>query len=255
MPSFVFVGPPGAGKTVYFMCAIDRLTRNLLERSSKEVTLRTEDAVTLRRHTRALAEMRSGNWPDKSFESVELFFILERTTAFLGIPLWTQTEKLVYHDYPGEVFDAAFGGDQSDSLHYSEDAGRLRTEISNASGLFLIIDTTYLFDGVDDIYYEKLFSLLKFIDTGQKRRRIAVIFTKKDIFASHQSLEPMKMLQERYPNAWVLLKNWKAKYFFVSAVANPYLDENGSLSPPNGYDTTNSEGLIEPLAWALDLNL
>ena len=255
MPSFVFVGPPGAGKTVYFICAMDRLTRDLVERPRKGITLRHDDALTLKRQVKALADMRSGIWPDKSIESMELFFILDETTAFFGFPLWTKTMKLVYHDYPGEVFEAAFGSQNQESPHYEEDAEMLRNEVVNAAGLFLIIDTTCLFDGVDNVYYEKLFSLLQTIDAGNHRRRIAVIFTKKDVFSTCEDVDPMKMVRDCYPSAWVLLNRWNARYFFVSAVANPFLDRNGRQLPPKGYDTTNSEGLIEPLIWALKVNL
>lgn len=251
-PSFVFIGPPGVGKTVFFTCAVDRLKRDLLEVPG--ISLQTDDQVTLKRHAKSLADMKKGSWPAKSAEPVKLFYELEITRTLFGIRLWSNFTKLVYHDYPGEVFDLAFGDDRHDSPFESE-AETLKEDLLQAQGIFLVIDTPFLHDGANDDYNEQLFCLLKFLESGHPKRRVAVIFTKKDMFRGDPDFNPKDQLRDYYPDAWVFLERSNANYFFVSAVSDPILNRSGKPVPPKGYDTSMSENLIEPLRWALNLSV
>lgn len=85
-PQYVFLGPPGSGKTVYFMCAIDRLQRGMIDQHPERFALRALNADTLKIQGSALAAMKKGKWPDKTQQPHKLSFTLSRhfgiTNAF-----------------------------------------------------------------------------------------------------------------------------------------------------------------------------
>lgn len=256
-PSFVFVGPPKVGKTVYFTCAIDLLKRRLLNKPDKGIFLQTDDPRTLTRHKDALSKMQRGQWPDKSIVPLELFYLLERRTIWFGKRLWTTYTKLVYHDYPGEVFDLAFSESRADLRHYEEEAEKFKRDLTTAKGIFLIIDAPDLHHGNDDEFELQLFRLVKFLDESRdgRKRRVAVVFTKKDLFHGDSAFDPKEELRRQHPDSWVSLNRNETKFFFVSAVSKAFVDPAGIHLPPKGYNTSQSENLIEPIVWALKLPL
>ena len=99
-PEFAFVGPPCAGKTVYFVCAMDRLQRLANDRP-RELGFAQFDEGTLAAHTRALRAMKGGSWPQKTPAPQELAFEFSRHFGLGAFKLGSRVFKLVYHDYPG----------------------------------------------------------------------------------------------------------------------------------------------------------
>src|SRR6478735_2384255 len=125
-PKFVFVGPPSSGKTVYFTCAMDRLKRLLSTRPNSGWTLQTDDKETLKRHKSSLAAMNKGRWPDKTTSPYKLYYQLSRRIG-IGklLNLATFNTRVVYHDYPGEAFTAAFDDGPTEE-HWESEVKKLR---------------------------------------------------------------------------------------------------------------------------------
>lgn len=255
-PSFIFVGPPSSGKTVYFTCAMDRIKILLSENPASGFSLETDDAETLKRHKKSLADMKKGHWPAPTQDAHKLFYNLSREIGLGGrFHLATMNTRLVYHDYPGEAFQLAFDEECADSSHWEREAEDLRRDIQAAKGIFIVIDTPALHNGENEKYMLQLFSLLKFIETESKVKNIGVIFTKKDMFEGDLLFNPEEQLKCLYLDTWLILKRKKAKYFFVSAVAKTDCDHQGNQVPPKGYMSSMSENLVDPLAWALGITL
>jgi hypothetical protein len=252
-PAFVFVGPPSSGKTVFFACAMDRLKRLLSDKPNGKWTLRTDDTETLKRHKSALTAMKNGKWPAKTDSPHKLYYELSRRFGFgEKIHLGTYNTRVLYHDYPGEVFAAAFDDESADE-HWVNEIADLKYDIQSARGVFVVIDTPILHNGENEEYNIQLFNLLNFIVRQTKVKHIAVIFTKKDLFSRTPEFDPVSQIRNLYHDQWFILEARKAKYFFVSAVPNPIYDQDGDLKPPKKYETSMSEGLVEPLAWALGI--
>lgn len=251
---YVFVGPPGSGKTVYFMCAIDRLQRGLIDTYPEVYALRALNSETLKIQGSGLAAMKKGKWPPKTQEPHELSFVLTRHVGFgKSFRLWSLNYQLFYHDYPGEAFEEAFGDDRAKQPLWNEAADTLKKDLQKADGVFLVIDTPKFHDSGEEEYHMQLFRLFEHIDKTCRTRRVAVVFTKSDLFRDHPDFSPKSLLRKRYPNIWNYLHKVTFEFFFVSAVASPAVDPKGRITPPKDYDTTQSEGLIDPINWMLKL--
>jgi len=251
--SYVFVGPPASGKTVYFTCAMDRL-RSVLAIRNRDYSLQSHDVETSRRHTKSVEEMRKGRWPQQTAEPHKLQYRLDHKLGFgKSVHLATMEYRLAYHDYPGEVFLRAFGDDRPEPSHWEEEAAQLKVDICKAKGVFVVVDTVKLHDRHDEQYNLQLFRLFDYLEKQALVKRIAVVFTKRDLFGEDHEFDPAECLRDRYTDAWVFLQRLKAKTFFVSAVDPHFTDKDGNIVPPAGYDTSKSHDLLAPISWILKL--
>ena len=254
-PSYVFVGPPSSGKTVYFTCAMDRLQRDLLNNPRVGWSLQENDEQTLKRQQNAISKMQNSQWPDKTQDCQKLTYLASSRIGPAILPIGRTHTRVLYHDYPGEVFSAAFPDEHAADDFWQEAAEGFKKDLVTAKGIFVVIDTPALYEGKDNIYALRLFKLLQFIETQSHASRIGVIFTKKDLFASTPEFNPQARFRELFVPQSIFLDRKKAKYFFVSAVANHTIDSHGNLVPPKNYQSSDSENLVEPLAWALGIRL
>ena len=255
--SYVFVGPPNSGKTVYFACAIDRLQRHGIDQnSSLEIT--PQDDRTLRVCNQVVRDMSEGRWPSKSQGVQTLQFDIK--TPWLQLSekhsVGVRCESLICHDYTGESFSQAFGDTREISDEGSMiSANQLKHAISNAKGAFVVIDASTFDDGSDERLYVQLYNLFKHIDCKSNISRLAIIFSKMDIFRKSDEERIVNRIKQSYPSVWNLQKQLKARHFFVSTVNTHRVDDDGNIIPPPDYETSQSEGLIEPLIWMLGLKL
>lgn len=253
-PKYVFVGPPGSGKTVYFICAIDLLQRGMIDLHPERFALRAQNSETLKIQGGALAAMKKGKWPPKTQKSHTLSFVLSRHYEFVKwVPPVTLDYQLYYHDYPGEAFEDAFGDESTKQPLWEDAAQTLKQDLQKADGVFLVIDTPKFHDSGEEDYHLQLFRLFEYLDKNTRTKRVAVVFTKSDLFRNDHDFCPKRLLRERYPNIWNYLQRVKSEYFFVSAVASAAVDSKGGITPPKDYGTTQSERLIDPIVWMLEL--
>jgi hypothetical protein len=254
-PSYIFVGPPSSGKTVYFTCAMDRLQRHLLNNPRIGWSLQENDGQTLDRQQNAISKMENSQWPDKTLDCQKLTYLASSRVGPAMLPIGRTNTRVLYHDYPGEVFSAAFGDEPGADNLWQAEADDFKKDLVTAKGIFVVIDTPALYEGKDNVYARRLFSLLQFIETQSRASRIGVIFTKKDLFATTPEFNPQAKFRELFVPQSIFLDRKKAKYFFVSAVANYVIDAHGNLVPPQNYKSSDSENLADPLAWALGIRL
>jgi hypothetical protein len=253
--SYVFVGPPNSGKTVYFACAIDRLQRDAIDRnSSLEVT--PQDHRTLTICSQVVRDMSEGRWPAKTQDVQTLQFNIKSPWLQVSSKhsLGVRCESLICHDYTGESFSQAFGDCRENSDEASTNpAKQLMDALSNAKGVFVVIDAATFDGGSDERLNVQLFNLFKHVEGDTKISRVAIIFSKMDIFKRRDEERILNHLKKEYPSVWNLKKQINSKHFFVSSTKSHQVDIGGCIVPPAEYETSQSDGLIEPLIWMLDL--
>ena len=92
---------------------------------------------------------------------------------------------------------------------------------------------------------------------GFTRRKLAVVFTKRDLFAILPEFNPEQRFRELYLDAhesFRQLQHVEAKYFFVSAVGETEVNKSGERRPGRGFAPEKSPGLLSPLLWLADLD-
>jgi len=180
----------------------------------------------------------------------------------------------------------------SDGL-LTREAEKLLHDMSRASGIFLTIDGAMLFNGLGDNpgYFTAHFSecltrMTQFLDGRhlqqsldgwlvaqpssfwlieaawrnvshwfKGRRKIAVLFTKSDVLPeSFRLLEQLKNLDPYFLNNLRDL-DMDCRFFRVSAVPKTKIDEKTGCKVPDQWSSEKSTGILDAMAWMLDLNL
>lgn len=247
----LFCGTPKSGKTVYFSVIADYLTHLCARNRDCRYRFFAANNDSVQFVDDVLAAMKKGEWPLNTIAPANFEYAL-----ILKGKIWDNENRLIYGDYPGEVFQATYG----DHRKYSAQKvhiDKLKADMDKASGVCLLVDTVQLHDGGErHAILDCLSGFGRAVRGSEKKKRIAVVFTKKDCFldGGSQDFDPEKTLCVDYPDAYQLLNEVHAKYFFVSSVANPIVDSRGSIVPPSGYKSKNSINVLEPICWILKIN-
>jgi hypothetical protein len=248
--SYYFMGPPNAGKTVFFVTMADRLQRLHLENPQKapySVTYSTLE--TLKFVTDSIAEMTRSRWPIKTKKGNIYEINIESRKMFA-----MKEGKFVFHDYPGEAFMEAFVDSYKIDDHspYKEDARTMKDEMKNAKGIFLVIDSAVLDDQQSWEIQERLFNFGEYLQNMGHSTKLAVVFTKSDIFREVKSSNPEEKFKKSYGNAYTIFQKFNTKYFYVTS-AKDSIRKKGVYVPKNKYDTSQSEGIVEAAVWMMEI--
>jgi hypothetical protein len=127
----------------------------------------------------------------------------------------------------------------------------MREEMKNAKGVFLILDSAVLHNGLPEDIQDRLFYLADYMKNANASIKMAVIFSKKDMFNTNP-IEPEKIFKDKEPDTFLKFQKLDTKYFFVTSVKNPEI-EGGTYVPPKNYKTSQSEGIIDAALWMLDI--
>lgn len=260
----IIIGPKGAGKTVFFVSAVDLLQRSIQEKDTLDKKLhrvlkKIEHVEYLNRKTadfirKTVGSLKQQAWPAETAPSQAGNDHYEVLIKYKRLGFWPHLERLILLDYPGGVFTKFFAKEDSDpteSAQYDDGVSELEKNIASSRRIFVLLDSVDIYNGGSELIVHCLF---KFIDVIREKNvsksRIAVLFTKSDLIVD-QTFCPESKLKKCYPNEWGRLNSAGVKFFKVSAVRKTEMNKDGVRVPVRGFSTSQSHGIIEPLIWVL----
>lgn len=265
--SYLFLGMPESGKTVFFtmLCNILQRKGNEDSRFIFEYIPRKNDCAgsnsTYQYINSNLNCIKEQKWPhktatdDKTLEVAQNPYICELSIArrFLCIP-WKNSYSLCYIDYPGEAFQSAFcpNGEYEGVTDKIKNFGYLlRNTVNMSKGVFLIIDVqifTNLNANEKAFIEERLSSFFLHVRKNNPSLRVAIVFNKMELCGfSNQEEEVQNQFQNQFSNAYAAMKQLQnKKMFFVYPFGQVETDSKGNTIPPKQpYAERNIESVAE----------
>lgn len=247
--SYYFIGPPQSGKTVFFVTMVDSMQRMHIENIDKAPYVATYTTIESKRFVSdCIKAMQKSEWPIKTKvgNTYEMDIESRKIIAM-------REARFVFHDYAGEVFMRAFAdpAQQEENDSYAGEAKKMRQEMKNAKGVFLVLDSAVLHNGLPKEIQERLFYLADYMKDANAPIKLAVVFSKKDMFGTNP-IEPEKIFKDTDPDAFLKFQKLDTKYFFVTSIKDP-VKKDGKYCPPKNYNTSQTEGIIDAALWMLDI--
>jgi len=253
--SYIFIGPPRAGKTVFFATAIGAL-QHVCSQNARDFMLTNETHASLEFVDGVLGKLGDSRWPENTAgRGIYEFRLVRKRFCWV----FERTDFLCYHDYGGEVFEQAF----CDPKRLRVEPGlagqvqQLTEEIAGAKGVFLLVDAAGLVDGKSVQLRDSLFFLTDLLAKCRTRQgpKVAVIFSKKDALADVPAFDPVEVFRDQHQDAWLKLAGLNARYFYLSAVGQADTDPDGNLVPPAGFKPHMADGVLETMGWMLGIRV
>ncbi len=250
--SYLFLGLPKSGKTTYFTV----MAKTLQEIAAKgdSMKFRCENDAT-REFVEAWWDTISApepDWPEKTvtYDGGYEFSLLQRI-SLLGFMLpWgfgCRKASVCYHDYPGEAFQAAFGDVDNDA--YKAQADQMRRQISQARGVFLLLDADKLFNGADRKMLAKTtHKLFEFITKNNEKVKLAILFNKLELF---EGTEKNRNLEDEFRRLYDTACNWlprNARFFNVYPIGKLDLNDGCRKVPAR---KIAPRGVLAPVQWMI----
>ena len=246
--NYVFVGPAGCGKTTFFtIMAYDY--RERANNSGGKLIFRCKNK-TDRFLTACINQLKKGDWPAKTQISDEPLNTYDFTIIKQG-KLLKKSATLAYHDYPGEIYSAAFEEELQQPLSQTQkDAVEsLKNAIKIAHGIFLLVDAEALYID-DNLANTTITNFFEYLQGSKCSAKLAIVFNKLELFGetiNEQVAE--EMLKKKFPGAYAWLLTVKRKKIFtVKTLGTIKTGESGELLPPS---TRISQGVLEVADWML----
>ena len=252
----IIIGLPSSGKTVFFCTGMDALQRRFNELEGWGSVIYEEPGTEGFVTTVVNSELRNRRWPENTRGKSE---------HRVSIRCKNKKMSLLYRDYSGEAFLAAFGGTDQTAVEavFSQEKDvdgkmikdELLEDVKAASDIVLVLDTSMIMNSVNRDLSVCLFNLLTTIKESGFSGRIAVVFTKGDILGDLNAFSFEDALKRQQPNSYARLREMgRYKMFMVSAVKCD-VDTDGKYVPPVGYSSLkDSENVLEPFCWLFGLN-
>ena len=271
---YIIIGPKGAGKTVFFVSAVDLLLRCIIEKKGKRPVKKVPDkkiskalknitdveylnqktADFIRKNIEGLEQQV---WPAETVPSqVDNEHYEVQITQTFRI-FFTRVRPLILLDFPGGAYTALFGNSEDlDPTHYRQYDGigqQMENYLESALGIFVLLDCGDLYNGGSDVIAHCLHKLIDVIRSKKaSNRKIAFLFTKGDLIVD-PNFCPESKLKDCYPNEWGRLNSVGARFFKVSSVKATTMNKDGERIPVQGFNTSQSDGILEPLIWVLGI--
>ena len=263
--NYIFLGLPASGKTTYFT-----LMAYLLQRESNKTKKfrfkflsdeRNDDAdesaaiptfspaAAKKFISASIKQIENQKWPDKTQLDARAQYRFELLKKWASLKF---RMVISYFDFPGELFEALLRQDTEKSMMIGDELrARFESAFGNAEGLFLIVDAERMFNKInsedDDVVLSRLFDILK----GKK---IAILFSKVDLFFGVSALEDKETLvsifRETYPDAYARIEDsvGNCGYFPVKAFSEIDIPEDGS-DPRPPQKVKYDKSLLTPVRW------
>ncbi len=256
--NYLFLGLPKSGKTTYLALMAQHL-QDAANRSSKlnfrSLATRVlnqqagkvcEEEITTQFIDDCIFRLRQQAWPVKTQGYEQGYsFELKIYPRFFGISLYYRSAVIDYHDYPGEAFEVAFGVGDEPSPRMQQIGLDLKKRISTARGIFLIIDTDNVFNGVDALKHREILTkLFRYIHSSNPQIKLAVIFNKLELFDGKEP-DFVRKFRSEFSNAYAYLPP-SHKFFNVYPLGKVVTTEDGNIIPPRPLQPRN---ILDPVRW------
>lgn len=265
--SIVFLGAPRAGKTVFFSTVVKHFEKERqplfhrlppLHKMLKKiegawippaVCLWPNDAKCCEYVDASVSMLERGNWPPET-KGIEVHEVKAKVVHHYE-PEYRLIELI---DCDGAIFWKAFSDPDSLVLEGS-DEHKLRQRVANADCLCFIIDPQSLLPDSKDRNLQRAFlGALNHADTVKNDLRVAVVFTKSDLYdelSAEKWRSPEVLVNQFAPIVWNNLEE-KQKAFFRVCCVRTELDNRGRRRPPSGWSAEHAEGIDKIVWWLMD---
>jgi len=274
---YLFLGLPKSGKTTYFSLMANHLQQLANKKENKLYfkylptmipdnsqdgaegnIFKTEDLASDFIDD-CMNRLSNQRWPKKtvykSSKGNSYSFELGKRYWFFkyGIRIGWNRFIIDYHDYSGEAFDVAFGrADGMDAITQAimDEANDMKERIMTADGIFLILDSNELFNGVETSKYGKIIvNLLRYIQEKAKTNiKLAVIFNKLELFDGVK-INFKSRVRKQYGNAYAYLGSLNYRFFDVYPLGKIVTNEDGGIVPPPKIIPRN---ILDPVRWMIE---
>lgn len=267
--AYLFLGMPGAGKTVFFTIMCRLLQQEGLKNgafnfefipggldpqnanSTRDYIVNNWDCIEQRR------------WPGKTSANQKVAkhcvnpYVCE--LSHKRNFLWPKKYTICNIDYPGESFRAAFSphgtyDGASDSVRNI--ALLLKSAVDHAKGVFLLIDAENIFNADDKEKNDidnRLGALFRYIRDKNRSVRVAVVFNKMELFDISKDPEESvyKVFTEKYSNACAAMQLLSSySVFFAYPFGKIDRTADGDVIPPESREPKN---MLEIAEWIFDV--
>lgn len=250
--NYVFLGLPNAGKTTYFTVMAQTLQNQAVRGDEMKFIFENDETREFILDGYGQITAPEPDWPAKTVDYLGGYeFSLLQRFNILGLRLpWKfgyRKASVCYHDYPGEVFEAAFG--KTDNEVYVEQAEKMRQQIRGARGVFLLMDADKLFNGADRrAIISTTEHLFKFIIETNPNVKLAILFDKIELFEGMaEECNFKEMFRDRYTAAYARLPS-NVRFFDVYPIGKLDVNEYGNKVPAR---QIVPRGVVEPVRWMI----
>jgi len=241
--NYLFLGMPNCGKTVLFVAMIHAFQSYLSEYNIEDIHLVSADPASDSFVRSSVKDLESGVWPEKTFKKIPYSFNLTEKAMII----FENDKHLIYQDFPGETVYSAYCDDVE-----SDDGIKFKNNIKEAKGVFLLVDSSNLYEALDDDIATIAAGICQ--NLKESKVKVAVIFTKMDLFTS-VDFDPKEMFNKKYVGAAAHLRKLggNVKYFEMDVV-NQHEMKDGARVPASNYTVSeNALNIIKPALWMWDL--
>lgn len=248
----LFLGLPGAGKTVLFCTAMDLLQRTFNEKCGSDNVVYEQLATDRFINETIRVYLRNQKWPPNT---------QGREIHKVSINIKSKKGYLIYKDYGGESFLNVFKEHQEEGAENEEDAlvekeikEELLEDIDESSDLIIVLDSAELFDNTNRILSDCLFNILKVIDTIKYKGKVALVFAKGDVVENKEESSVRRAFMDQQPNSFARIRGRGNIGIFLVSSVKTVINNDGKRVPPIGYSTlSDSENILTPFYWLFGL--
>lgn len=252
--NYLFLGGPNNGKTTYFTL----MARLFQDEANKTKVFRFKfsDDAAASFVEECIGRIVKQKWPKKTEMNAQVRyqFQLVKHRWF-----WNSETTISYSDFPGELCESATENELEGLLRKPAEGNldeRLRdflVQFRDANGLFFVVDAERMFNeaerDADDRVFKRLFC-------AAKGKRIAIIFSKVDLFFGVEALQNKERLVEifrkTYANAYAHLPLGRCEFFPVKAFSELAIPDDGrDPIPPK--DLKYDKSLLSPVYWMMKM--
>lgn len=265
--NYLILGLKGSGKTTYFSLMAQHL-QDVANRTeylrfrflptiiiNKVTKEESQEEITSDFISDCISRLDNQRWPRKtedyevgySFELIKYFTIFKQPILK---NYFYKTAIIDYHDYPGEAFSIAFGGENNPTPSFQEAAKKMKDQIKSAAGIFLLLDTDEMFNNINtSLLKQTLTGLFRVINDSNPNIKLAVIFNKLELFGNiDQDVNQLKYQFRRdYGGAFAYLPH-SYNFFNVYTLGTVITPPSGEPIPPIRRTPKN---ILEPVKWMI----